>query len=163
VKFIGRNGDQLVFEMTGREKSLFLAMLSLYPQVPESHHRLSRQAGLPDAEANQHLLEEAFKAQKAESQKWIAKTFKDPDRFKPGKTGIFYLTIQRSEMEMLLQIFNDVRIGSWLTLGSPGTAPKKKLVPTPQTAPFIQRMELAGAFEMFFLKTIRDKADGAAA
>jgi len=159
VKFIGRNGEQLVFEMTAREKSLFLAMLSLYPQVPESHHRLSQQAGLPDAEANQHLLEEALKAQKAESQKWIATAFKEPDRFKPGKTG-FYLTIQRPEIEMLLQIFNDVRIGSWLTLGSPAAGQKKKLVPTPQTTPFIQRMELAGAFEMFFLKTIHDEAAG---
>jgi hypothetical protein len=159
VKFIGRHEEQLVFEMTVREKSLFLAILGLYPQVPQSHHRLSQQSDLPDAEANQRLLEESLKAQKAESRKWITTTFKEPDRFKPGKTG-FYLTIKRPELEMLLQIFNDVRIGSWLTLGSPAAGQKKKLVPTPQTAPFIQRMELAGAFEMFFLKTIRDEAAG---
>ena len=159
MKFIGRHEEQLVFEMTVREKSLFLAILGLYPQVPQSHHRLSQQSDLPDAEANQRLLEESLKAQKAESRKWITTTFKEPDRFKPGKTG-FYLTIKRPELEMLLQIFNDVRIGSWLTLGSPAAGQKKKLVPTPQPAPFIQRMELAGAFEMFFLKTIRDEAAG---
>lgn len=162
MKFIGRHEEQLVFEMTVREKSLFLAILGLYPQVPQSHHRLSQQADLPDAEANRRLLEESLKAQKAESQKWITTAFKEPGRFKPGKTG-FYLTIKRPELEMLLQIFNDVRIGSWLTLGSPGIRQKKKLVPNPQTAPFIQRMELAGAFEMFFLKAIRDEAAGTTA
>ena len=67
MKFIGRNGEQFVFEMTAREKSLFLAILGLYPQVPQSHHRLSQQADLPDAQANQRLLEESLKAQKAES------------------------------------------------------------------------------------------------
>jgi hypothetical protein len=158
VKFIGRQEEQFVFEMIEQEKFLLLTLLSLYPQVPLSHHRLSQnQKDLPDAGANQHLLEEALKAQKEESQKWLASTFKEPERFKPGKDG-FFLTITRPEIETLLQMFNDVRIGSWLALGSPDLEQKKELKPNRQTAPFLQRMELAGLFEMFFLRIIHQQA-----
>jgi hypothetical protein len=46
---------------------------------------------------------------------------------------------------------------------STGSSQLWQVVPTSQTAPFIRRMELAGAFEMFFLKTIRDEAAGTTA
>jgi hypothetical protein len=158
VKFIGRHEEQFAFEMTEQEKFLLLTLLSLYPQAPLSHHRLSQNPkDLPDADANQRLLEEAIRVQKDESRKWLAATFKEPERFKPGKDG-FFLTITRPEMETLLQMFNDVRIGSWLALGSPDLEEKKELKPDRQTAPFLQRMELAGLFEMFFLKVIHEQA-----
>ncbi len=160
MKFIGREQEQFVIEMNDQEKSLFLAILSLFPQVPAAHHQLSRQDGLPDADANQHLLEESLKAQKDESRQWITVTFKNPDRFQPVKTGEtelhLHLTVSRPEIEILLQIFNDVRLGSWLALGSPDLGQKKKPAPSRQTTPFIQRMELAGLFEMFFLKIIHE-------
>ena len=158
MKLIGRHDEQFVFEMIEQEKFLLLTLLSLYPQVPLAHHRLSQNPkDLPDADANQHLLEEALKVQKEESRKWLAATFKEPERFKPGKDG-FFLTITRPEMEMLLQMFNDVRIGSWLALGSPDPEAKKELKPDRRTASFQQRMELAGLFEMFFLKVIHEQA-----
>ncbi|MGC9942743.1 MAG: hypothetical protein ABSE48_12975 [Verrucomicrobiota bacterium] len=166
MKFIGREQEQFgqekyVVEMNDHEKSLFLAILSLFPQVPVGHHQLSQGADLPNAGTNQLLLEESLKTQKNEAQAWIKSTFKDPHRFQPVKTGetgfSFHLAVTRPEIEMLLQIFNDVRLGCWLTLGSPDLAEKKKkFSPTQQTAPLIQRMELAGLFEVFFIKFIHE-------
>jgi hypothetical protein len=134
VKFIGwdqkpSDREKFVLEMNDQEKSLFLAILSLFPQVPVAHHQLSQKADLPDADANQRLLEESLKAQKIETQAWIKSTFKDSHRFQPVKTGEtefhLHLTVMRPEIELLLQIFNDVRLGSWLALGWPADLPRK--------------------------------------
>jgi hypothetical protein len=160
VKFTDRHQEQFVFELNEQEKNLLLVILNLFPQVPVSHHRLSQDKNdLPDDGANQRLLEESLKAQKDESQKWVAAMFQEAERFKPGANG-FSLTVTRPEIETLLQIFNDVRIGSWLALGSPDLERKKELKLNQQNAPFLQRMELAGLFEMFFLKVIHDQAAG---
>ena len=160
MKFIGHEQEQFVIEMNDQEKSLFLAILSLFPQVPAAHHQLSWQPGLPDADTNQHLLEESLTTEKKESRQWITATFKNTKRFVPVKTSEtefhLHLSVSRADIEMLLQIFNDVRLGSWLALGSPDLGQKKKPAPSRETAPFIQRMELAGLFEMFFLKILHD-------
>lgn len=58
---------------------------------------------------------------------------------------------------MLLQIFNDVRLGSWLALGSPDVEQKRKKVSAARPpSPLMQRLELAGLFEMFFLKIVHE-------
>jgi hypothetical protein len=166
VKFIGRDQEQfdeekLVVELNDQEKSLFLVIISLFPQVPVAHHQLSQRADLPDAGTNQLLLEESLKMQKNENQAWIKSTFKDPGRFLPVKTGengfLYHLAVTRPEIEMLLQIFNDVRLGSWLALGSPDVEQKRKKVSAARPpSPLMQRLELAGLFEMFFLKIVHE-------
>jgi hypothetical protein len=159
VKFIGRQQDEFAFEMSGQEKSVLVMLLNLFPQVPAAHHDLSRNTELPGDAANQRLLEESLKAQKSETQQWLAKAFRASERFKPGKTG-FYLAVKRPEIELLLQVLNDVRIGSWLALGSPDFEQKKKTVPNRQTAPLVYRMEVAAWFQMFFIKAIREEERG---
>lgn len=157
MKFIGRHEAQLVFELNGREKSLLCALLQLFPLTPVSHPRLEQNTELPAAEAemNQRLLAEALSSQKAESRNWVKRVLAEPNHFKSAKEG-FYFTLQRPEMETLLQVLNDVRIGSWLTLGSPDTEKVRKLLVDPQSILHVHRLEIAGWFEMFFLKSIRE-------
>lgn len=155
MKLISRDQESLTVEMSDQEKSLFLAVLSLFPQVPASHHQLTQAGGLPDEQNGQQLLEESLQAEKEENRRWITATFRDPQRFLAVDSK-FHLSLSYGEVETTLQILNDVRLGSWLALGSPDLAQKEKLNVNRQTAPFIQRMELAGVFEMFFLGILRD-------
>jgi hypothetical protein len=62
------------------------------------------------------------------------------------------------EIEWLLQVLNDVRLGSWIALGSPDLEREDQLAVTIQTLPHLQRMELAGRLEMFFLNAISGAA-----
>ena len=156
MKLIAREEEEFVFALTAQEKGLMLTLLALFPQMPANHHRLTRAANLPEAAANQRLLEESLQAQKAEDLEWVNTTFQGPPRFEPFEKG-FLLRVKRSEMERLLQIFNEVRVGNWLALNAPDPEEKKKLAPISLTAPFIQRMELAGVFEMILLKALRSQ------
>jgi hypothetical protein len=157
VKFIGRHETQFAFELSAQEKSLLCALLQLFPLTPVTHPRLDQNTKLPAAEAetNRRLLAEALSSRKAESKKWVLATLAGTDHFKPGNSG-FYFTLQRPEMETLLQVLNDVRIGSWLTLGSPDTEKVQELLMDPRSALHVHRLEIAGWFEMFFLRSIRE-------
>ena len=155
MRLARRQKDDFVFILTAQEKGLMLTLLKFFPQVPVAHHRLNQIATSPAVAESQRLLEDSLAAHKAEDKEWVATTFQGPRRFQPVAGG-FHLKVKRAEMERLLQIFNDVRVGSWLALNAPDLEHKKNLSPTRLTAPFIQRMELAGIFEMILLKALQD-------
>ena len=154
MRLVSRKVDEFVFALTAQEKGLMLTLLRFFPQVPVAHHRLNQTATSPAATENQRLLEESLTAHKADDKEWVATTFHGSPRFQPVAGG-YHLRVKRAEMERLLQIFNDLRVGSWLALSAPDLEEKKKLSPTRLTAPFIQRMELAGIFEMILLKALQ--------
>jgi len=53
-----------------------------------------------------------------------------------------------------LQVLNDVRVGSWIALGSPDPESGKKILFNEKLLPHFRTMELAGAFEMVFLDAL---------
>jgi hypothetical protein len=157
MKLIRRKDEQFVFEMNDREKSLLHLILNQFPLVPRAHHRLRKTKKLPNAEASAQLLEETLKSQQLENRKWLMAMLEATKYFKSRKEG-FHFTIKRPEIERLLQVLNDVRVGSWLALGAPDLDEKEKLEVTEKTAAHVYRMELAGAFEMFFLEALTGTA-----
>ena len=154
MELVRHQNEQFVFVMSAQEKLLLLSLLSLFPLTPLAHPRrqLSRLAEMPDARENQQLLAESLKAQQEHSRQWVA-GLHVPECFKPAPGG-FQLTLNRAEVEELLQVLNDVRIGSWLALGAPDTEAEEELRLTEQTSAHGHRLQLAGLFEMFFLKAI---------
>jgi hypothetical protein len=133
-----------------RETKLFLELLKLYPRIPPGHQKLSRGAKLPEPEANQRLLDDALAEQRAENQQRVQALLADPKRFAPVKEGC-RVSLSAVDLEWLLQVFNDIRIGSWVRLGSP-EEPLTRL--NPGTAPNFWAMEGAGYFEMQFLEAL---------
>ncbi len=160
MKLIGREEEEFVFALSPQEKGLMLTLLSFFPQVPVAHHRLSQTVNQPRDAENQRLLEESLKAQNEEDQEWLNTSFDGTPHFQAVENG-FHLRIKRSEMDRLLQIFNDVRVGSWLALNAPDLEQKKKISANRLSTPFIQRMELAGAFEMILIRALRNPEKGA--
>src|SRR5262249_1175988 len=104
-----------------------------------------------DVEVNQHLLDEALAEQRTENHKLLQNFLSDPLRLvpikKPGDDG-FRLTVSPGEFEWLLQILNDIRVGSWIKLGSPEGP---KLVLNAATMPHVWAMEASGQFQMQLL------------
>lgn len=153
MKLVRRQKNQLQFEVSQHEKKLLAAVLKLFPLVPVTHHRLSKTADIPQPEENQRLLEESIQAQQNENRQLLAALLNDAGRFQPCEAG-FRFTLNRAEIEWLLQVLNDVRVGSWLALGSPDLEREKQLALNAQSLMHLQRMELAGMFEMFFLNAV---------
>lgn len=155
MKLVRHQNGEWVFELSAREKALLLSLVKLFPLAPLAHsrHRVSENTGMAGAREAQRLLDESLKAHREESRQWTARLL-EPSRFDPVKSG-FHLPLKRAEIEELLQVLNDVRIGSWIALGAPDLETGERLLLNEQTALVHgQRMELAGIFQMFFLQAI---------
>lgn len=150
MKFLRHDGERFQLEFATEEKALLLHVLSLYPLVPAAHHKLTKDKKLPQRAENQQLLDEAIKSQREQNKREIRALIKEPGRFVETENGS-QIGFTRGEMEWLLQVVNDVRVGSWIALGSPGYEAKSKPKRDPEAMRHTMFMELAGAFEMFFL------------
>jgi hypothetical protein len=143
----------LVFEISLPEKRLLFDVLKRYPLISATHHRLTKSARTAKHDENQRLLEESLAAQREENRKNVRAMLDEPGRFKAAASG-FQLTLSGPEIEWLLQVLNDVRVGSWIALGSPDPESGKKIVFNEKILPHFRMMELAGAFEMVFLDAL---------
>jgi hypothetical protein len=148
VKLIGSENDQFQFQLAFREQEVLAQVLRLYPQIPASSQPLSKTAGLE--ESNQRLLDEALAESRSQNKRELDALLADPRRFSQQDTG-WRLVLSAEDVERLLQILNDIRIGSWIRLGSP-EVPLSAL--TPESAPHFWAMEMAGSFQMHFLELL---------
>ena len=151
MKLIQATQRRLVFQLGQREKRLLRQVFKLYPRVPSAHHKLSQSRRLPEPEANQRLLDEALAEQRAENKKQLEALLADPRRFAHTETG-GRLSLSPAEVEWVLQVLNDIRVGSWIMLGSPD---EKRAELNEGTAPDLAAMETAGYFQMQLLQALR--------
>jgi hypothetical protein len=153
VKPIRTNRKKFIFAISPQERSLLDEVLRLYPLVSATHHRLSKTAGTARHDENQQLLEESLAAQREVNRKNVQAMLNQPGHFQTTASGS-QLTISGPEIEWLLQVLNDVRVGSWVALGSPDPEQDKKIVFNKKMLPHFRMMELAGAFETVFLDAL---------
>ena len=144
------NEGNLVVEVGKGERDLLLKMLALYPVVPSGYARLSKDKNLKDLAANQELLEESLSEQRTENRQFLQGLFRRCMPRGETKTAL-RLKLSPPDYERLLQVLNDVRIGSWLALGAPEEKPSTL---DPQTAPHVWAMEIAGFFQTSLLGTL---------
>jgi Domain of unknown function (DUF2017) len=144
VKFQRADKDSLIFQLHEREKQLLLHTLKLYPLVPAAHHRLSKSNDAQQADENQRLLEEALAEQRQENRRQVLAMLESPQRFQQTKTG-FELTLTPAEIEWLLQVLNDVRVGSWQMVGEPEQGEEPEV--SEANAKYLLALELCGLFE----------------
>lgn len=148
-----RSKDKLVFELGAREKHLLQQVLNLYPCIPPAHQAISKTARLPEQEASQRLLDDALAEQRAENKAKVQKLLTDPSRLAAHERE-WRLSLNALEVEWLLQVLNDIRVGSWIMLGSPE---ERIEVLNEQTAPHVWAMEMAGQFEMVMLQALEGR------
>jgi hypothetical protein len=156
VKLLRKDQTWLVFFLNPVEKQALLDVLGMYPRVPPGHrrHRLQTRSAA-DAE-NQRLLDEALAEQRAHRKRQLAALLQAEETFRATRAG-FELRLRHADCEWLLQVLNDVRVGSWIALGEPadlpGTLPEDATKAAQACA-----MELAGLFEMTFLEALESSA-----
>ena len=151
MKLIRSTKQQLEFRLGRREKQVLLDLLKLYPCLPAARQPLSKSGGLPDPATGQALLDEALAEQRQENRRQLQALLADPGRFREQETG-WRLSLSPSDLEWLLQILNDIRVGSWVLLG----APEERLAQLDEkTAPHYWAMEMSGQFQMQFLEAMQ--------
>ena len=150
MNLIRTQKDQFIFHLGKRERQLLLAVLKRYPLIPSSYQSLSKSPAALEQETNQRLLDEALAEQRRDNKRHLDALLKDRLRFKEVADGC-RMTLTVSDVEWLLQVLNDIRVGSWIVLGSPD---KDRLDPdlNEETAPHVWAMEMAGYFQAHLLE-----------
>ena len=156
IKFL--NG-RFIFALGWQETYVMRLLFRQYPLIPAAYQRLSK-ASLPSpeqVESNQQLLEEALAEQRRENKQNLEDLLTDERRFRDtGEGGRLILTA--AEIEWLLQILNDVIVGSWIQLGSPEQSPRTIKVDQATVGP-IRTLDLAQVFQAGLLSAVY--SDGA--
>ena len=147
-----RAKDKYHLDFAQREYRVLTDLLKLYPCVPPAHQPLSKSGQLADAESARQLLDEALAGQRAENKKRLQTLLANPHRKQETDTG-FRLCLAPSDVEWLLQVLNDIRVGSWVLLGSPEDEMKPKLL-NEKTAPHYWAMEMSGYFQAQLLDAV---------
>ncbi len=150
MKLLKAGPERLTFSVTRQEKELLFRVLDLYPLIPETHHRLSRTEDRPE---DQKLLEEALAQQRAQLKRRVA-AWKQSRAGLCEKTAHGRLALKPGEVNWLLQVLNDIRVGSWLALGSPDGPAEIIAALNEQTARHFWSMEAAGGFQSVLLMAI---------
>lgn len=150
--------DRYEFQLGRREQHVFCEVLRAFPVTPLEHHRIVREDDSPGMTEPQGLLHDSMAALKAESRRRLDAFLANNHRFHPQSNGS-RVVFTREEIEWLLQVLNDVRVGSWLALGSPDPDAGERPRLTPETARYLPLMQLAAAFQYAFLAAV-DGTDG---
>lgn len=155
-----RNGKQFVFHLSRREHGLLVETLRFYPLVPPAHHRLSRDGAAPSLVESQRLLDEALAEHRAANRRRVQAFLADPQRFRPRDNAV-ELQLTPAEVEWLLQVLNDVRVGAWLALGEPEQGEEPPV--TEQNARYHFALAMSGWFESELLAAlgVRESPDWA--
>jgi hypothetical protein len=150
VKLIETGTDSFTFELGDREKRLLFLILRLYPVIPLDHQRLSR--GETRAEDHQ-MLRDALSAQRTSNRRQIEELISADGVLVGGAKG-WKLTLMSTQMEAVLQALNDVRVGSWLLLGSPEDLTGILDTLKEENATHFWAMEVSGQFQMNLLHAL---------
>jgi len=150
-------GERLVLRMSRREGDLFERTLRMYPVLSTNDLKLTRQGGLPDEENSRQLLEEALAEQREENRKLVQDFLQDAKQFARTQQGV-RLELAESQVEWLLQVLNDVRVGCWVRLGCPEDKRLRLAISAglmnPGKAQHFWAMEVAGYFQMRLLSRL---------
>ena len=118
MKLLRASPERFVFHLGKREQRLLFDTLQLYPLVPPAHHRIAATGQMADDGEAQRMLDEALAEQRRENREQLLALLKGPKYLQETSRG-FELTLAPAQLEWLLQVLNDVRVGSWLALGEP--------------------------------------------
>ncbi len=154
MKVIRRNGDQFILQFARREYRLLREVLELFPRIPVSYHQLNPSADPAEAAADQRLLEEALAAQKNESRRQLQAWLKAADRLRK-KEGTLQMKFSMARLDWLLQVLNDIRVGSWLRLGSPADPYDLNL--TQENTPDFVALEYCGFMQSVLLRSLNEE------
>jgi hypothetical protein len=148
MKFVKSERGKFSFQIARWEREVLFQILALYPLVPVSHHKLSKSE---DRAEDQKFLEESLDAQRKKSRRQVQAMLKAKSRFRQNKRG-FRFSLTAEQMEWLLQVLNDLRVGSWLMIGSPAGREEMFAMLNANTAPYYWVMEVAAEFQMDLVK-----------
>ncbi len=151
MTLVEHNGEFFVFELLRRERQMFASLLELYPVLNSNYHQLTRKKTRDtQLKESQELLTEAMAHQRSTNKKAILQFLAEENWEKHGSRYRVKLTGEK--IEWLLQLLNDVRVGSWVILGSPDPENGERPEVSVEDTQYVGALEFSGFFQMALLQ-----------
>ena len=158
MKLTKRAEAEFAFELSAMEKHFFCDLLTLYPLIPPTHHRQRAKLSSPESGGPEPaLIEEALREQREQNRAQVQAMLQEKGRIRKVGGG-YSVALARPQVEWLLQVLNDIRVGSWLRLGEPDELRGKMPVLNEQNSYYLWVMDLAACFEAALLEALNDPA-----
>lgn len=154
MKFLKAAKDNLFFHIHPEGRAALNMLIRNYPAMEASHFELSKFADQDEIEEDREFLEQALGDEQQSNQSRARALIADEDRFHKTEEG-FLLRLSQDDIELLLQVLNDVRIGFWVRLGSPDDGMEMDLRSDPKSAPLLATMQVCGFFQGALLDGLR--------
>lgn len=146
--------SSLVFQITPPEKAVLLTTLKLFPVLDSAHHQLTRKGAKARPE-EEEFLREAMAQQQSAHRRKLTQFFRAEKHFFRTERGELRLALSPAQLEWLLQVLNDIRVGSWVQLGCPELESARLKLGRENPVAFTA-METSGYFQMVLLEAYRE-------
>jgi hypothetical protein len=151
MKLVKESKGVWQYHLAQNEADVLVGLLKKFPFTKIDAVKISKTDKHPKAREREKLLNESLAEHRKELKK-LALDLIRPDKLKLEEKGLL-MTLSSENRETMLQILNDIRVGSWRVLGEPDDLHTN----TPQTSAkdlaYRSLMDLAGYFECGLLTT----------
>ncbi len=149
MKLLRATEQERVYAVRPSELQMLLVVLGCYPALTRSR-AISKSGDSEQLGDAQKLLDEAMSERRQTMRQELDTWMKSPERFHQAGNH-FEWRVENDHREWLLQIINDVRVGSWVELGSPDDFDASQQQVDEESARHLALMELAGMFQSVLL------------
>jgi hypothetical protein len=157
VRLVRTKEGGWTWHLSRPEWSLLAAIGSLFPLVPPEHHQVTHSGQGRSVPIDPALLQESLAAHTAELRARVQGWIRDI-RQPPGRKALV-MQLTATDLEHWLQVLNDVRVGSWLSLGCPDQAALRGLELTPANERHLFLMEFCGSVQARLLEALDESDD----
>lgn len=155
MKLVNKTHEKYTFELLLEEKDLLIKILQLYPSISPSNFELSKTIKDDKLGQSKRILQDALKEHQLENKRLMHELFQNPDVLKPKKNPDYYtLELNSDQVERLLQVLNDIRIGTWRMLGCPDFEKREEIIRSADDILFLYTMDICEYFEYYILKAL---------
>lgn len=145
MRLIRRTNEARVFRLKASELQMLVLVLSQFP-LRDQEQQISRFGDDEDLKGAQQLLNEAMADRRKEARIELEQWLRAANRFHHTDEGE-ELLVRHDEVDWLLQILNNVRVGAWQRLGEPEDLAEAFRSATAESIRYLTVMEMAGGFQ----------------
>ncbi|MFM1941714.1 MAG: hypothetical protein RI897_696 [Verrucomicrobiota bacterium] len=112
------DGAQVLMGLSLREKEWLEFLLEAYPLTPEGHLPLSHSVGEEGLREEREMLAASLKESRQGNLGLVDRFLAEMGKASEVEDGI-RISVEESQIDWLLEVLNDVRVGCWVRLGRP--------------------------------------------
>ncbi len=153
MKLVEAKDGLFVFHLSRRERAMLTHVLRLFPVGSGPVAPLSISSEVGALAEHEQALGEALAEQRVEHKRLVDAFLGEDGRFAADKQG-YRLRLPGTQLDWLLRVLNEVRVGLWIKLGRPKDL---GVVALSGEIEAIVAMELCSFFQMRFLAALEVK------